>query len=636
VSGGSARADIELPVVESKSFGRTLTIAQTVRERLHQVLVKGAIALLLLLLLSETLMYHLTADSNGRILVRPGFPITHALVPVALVKETDTGMRVDQLSTSEPRGAEAIAQSRLWGFASHLDPHNIKPWFSQIAPLLKPAVRIRAEMLTVAAETRPLPEDSPPPLDETLFLSTLRNQRPVEAASGLYPKRSTDTVECTQGSTRKVDFPLLMVPTEPYSRDLKWQSLLARNDKAAALVTIETEIQNTAYRFRENTEGILADIWSLAFSLEALKPFIPASEDLRKTLVDKLDTPCKGHAAVALRIFGFGADSTRAESILLKDMHASDGETPDALPTASQTIAAYSLTVMAAAHPLNDSTIDALAAILVSTDPDLERTTLSRTVLVAAARRQPLPINLLDHLFTRLEGQPGEFKFGYLAALEILSNNLEFLPPHFAKRLGVWLDNNAARNYTFEEVHEAIGHLLSVDPSPRPQLIQLLADRLSPQTYFPVPALSYRGEPIISSTGDAAAVALGRAFQSRDLPKDTEERLVRFAIGRKDAVDRQIIIDGLAKQWYPGSLKPADIEWRVGSATGDSGRRMLEVDVACSRLVGTSSSSRDSAIAGLVSLWQRQSEPEVRNAIAQIVARSQWPRYGDITMCSGE
>lgn len=637
VSGGSARANVNLPVVESKSFGRTLTVTQTVHGRLRQILVKGGIALLLVILFSEMMMYHLVSDSDGRMLVRPGLPITHALMPVGLLKDTDTGMRVDQLSTSDHRGAAAIAHSRLWGFDSHLDPHGLKPWFTQILPLLRTDIGIRAAVLTGAGEAKPLPDDSPPPLDEALFLSVLRDQRPLDVTSNFYPESSSDTVGCVQGTTHQLDYPILMAPAGAYARDLKWRSLLARNNAAAGLSAVITEIQNTAYRVREgdNTDGALAELWQLAFSLAALKPFMPISEDLRKTLVDKLDTSCRIQAALALRIFGFDADGTRAESLLLNEMEALGGETPNTLPTAGQTEAAYGLSVMAAAHPLEGSTMTALADDLMRQDPDLERTTLPGSVLLAAARWQALPRSLIDHLFAELQTQSSGSNFGYLAALKILSRNLAFLPPELVQRFGVWLDDNAEHNRTFEEVHEAIGFLLSVDPSPRPRLVELISDRLSPETYFPVPAVNYRGEPIIYSTGDAAAVALGRALQFRALPEDIEERLVRFAIGRKDAIDHQIIIDGLARRWYLNSVEPSDIGRRVRDATEDSARRLLEVDVACSRLLGTSASSRTSAIAGLLAIWREEDEPEVRTAIAQIIARSQWPRFADMTMCSG-
>lgn len=136
VTGGAARAHVELPVVDSKSFGRTLTVAQTVRRRLRQVLLRGALLLILFLVSVEMSAYHLAADSTGRILVRPGLPRTHALMPILLANEVDTGMQIEDLLKSNQEDASAIAYGRLWGLASHLDANGVRPWFTQLTPLL--------------------------------------------------------------------------------------------------------------------------------------------------------------------------------------------------------------------------------------------------------------------------------------------------------------------------------------------------------------------------------------------------------------------------------------------------------------------------------------------------------------------
>ena len=241
VTGGTARAEVDLPVVDSKSFGRALTIAQTVRARLRQVLVKGTLALVLLLVGVEMLAYHVTADSAGRILVRPGLPLSHAFMPVALVKEVDTGVRVEDLSSRSQGDTSAIAQSNLWGLASHLDARGVRPWFSRTASLLKTPTRVRSEILAVATEPTPLPEDSRPPIEQALFLSLLRNESPASVALKLYASTGSDLVECVPGRTRKFDFTILNVPSAPYALDLWWQCW--RRPKTDPLIEV-VPIQN--------------------------------------------------------------------------------------------------------------------------------------------------------------------------------------------------------------------------------------------------------------------------------------------------------------------------------------------------------------------------------------------------------
>lgn len=293
VTGGTSRSEIELPVVNSKSFGRTLTIAQTVRERLRQVLTRIALAAVAALVVVQMLTYHLAADSAGRILVKPGLPLTHALVPAALSGEVDTGLQVDQLVRDQD-AASAIAQSKLWGLSSHLSDSGIRPWFSQVTPLLAASSRVRMQVLAAASEALRLPADSRPPLDQVLFLSQLRRERPAVSAATLYEPRETDVVECAPGRTRKLDFSLLSVPPGPYARDLWWQSLVATGDARRTDEAVRSQVQNTAYRAREVKEldDAIADINSLALSLTAIRLAPHSPDALRGALVPLLGTSC--------------------------------------------------------------------------------------------------------------------------------------------------------------------------------------------------------------------------------------------------------------------------------------------------------------------------------------------------------
>lgn len=635
VTGGTSRSEVELPVVDSKSFGRALTIAQTVRERLRQVLVRGTLAVVATLVLVQMLTYHLAADSAGRILVRPGLPLTHALVPAILSGEVDTGLRVDQLDRDQD-DASAIAESRLWGLSSHLSDSGIRPWFSQVAQRLATSSRVRVQTLAAAAETSLLPADSRPPLDQVLFLSQLRRERPAVSAATLYEPRENDVIECTPGRTRKLDFSLLSVPPAPYARDLWWQGLIATGDALRTDEAVRSQVQNTAYRSREAKEldDVIADIHSLAISLASIRRTPHSPDALRSALIPLLGTPCRSHAALALRLLGLSVDSEQLEKPLVRDVLSFDREKQGDLPNAEQTTAAHALAQMAGASPLQRSTIEALASALVDTDPQLDRPTLPRTVLATVASVQPLPRSLIDHLVARLEAPERQHEFGHLAALNLLSRNLPHLPPDAAKRVGVWLDSNAQRLHAMSDVHSAAGFLLAHDSAPRTRLVQLLVNQLSPDTYFPSPALGYRGELTLYATGDAAAIALGRTLQSRSLPEDLIDRLSRFAIGRPEAQDRQVVVDGLAKHWYATTPTPEAIHVRLAGARDDARKRGLEVEAACSRLLGVASGTRDGVRDGLLGLWKSETEPEVRVALATVVARSQWPRHGDMTMCA--
>ena len=192
---------------------------------------------------------------------------------------------------------------------------------------------------------------------------------------------------------------------------------------------------------------------------------------------------------------------------------------------------------------------------------------------------------------------------------------------------------NAAKHSAMSDIHSALGFVLAADPVVQQALIDLLGERLSPATYFPVPATGYRGELAIYSRGDEAAVALGRVIHKRELRNGLEERLVRVAIGRQELPDRNVIVDGLAKRWYPAPPEASAVHHRLAAATGDARKRLLEVEVACAALTLEEPIPRSATLSKLLDLWRLESEPELRIAVALVIARSRSLRYGRTSAC---
>lgn len=631
VSGGSSCADLELPVVDSRSFGRALTVAQTVRRRLRQVLLKGALALLLAMVGVQTMVYHLTADAKGRIVVRSGLPATYAVMPLALGTETDTGFRVEDLKVSAPTALAAIARGKLWGVASHLDASGLRPWFSEISPHLQQPVLARSGVLINASVTAKVPEDSQPPLEQALFLSILSGTAGRTAADRLFAPAEPSEVPC--GSTA-LDYSLLNAPAYAFAWDMRWEGLLAQAQPQTVDAVILRQIQNSAYRTRSfrDFDRAAIDIRQLALSLRHLQLRAADSRTLLEILEARLQTPCRSHAAFALGIFASDAKSRTAEALLLADLLGYDRVKQATIATVPQYLATEALQLLSAERPLQSSTMEALGQKLITEDPLLDHVTPAHKVLRKAAEFQRLPDRLVDHLFKRLEALEGE-QFGQLAALNLLAPNMPLLPADQQTRLVGWLDRKAHGLRTMSEAQVATGFVLAARGRPSQEQIQRLVDQLSPAAFFATPLVGYRGEDVLSSNGEHAGVALGRVLRSHPLPDDIVDRLVRLAIGRPDIADRQVIIDALAVRWYEPALDAAAIHRRLAAAASDDRRRQLEVEVACSRLVDIPR-DRETITTELLLRWRQEAEPELRSAIARVVARSQWPRYADMSLCA--
>jgi len=151
--------------------------------------------------------------------------------------------------------------------------------------------------------------------------------------------------------------------------------------------------------------------------------------------------------------------------------------------------------------------------------------------------------------------------------------------------------------------------------------LEILLARLPAASRFPPQATSYRGETVIVSSGDSAAVALGRVGQSQLLAVETTERLANFAASRPDIQGREEIISCLARQWF-GATKDLtnSIRERLVRSGGDASRRALETEVAACAALKLRPPQKEKVRAELAAAWSREVEPAQRIALAKLIA----------------
>ena len=125
---------------------------------------------------------------------------------------------------------------------------------------------------------------------------------------------------------------------------------------------------------------------------------------------------------------------------------------------------------------------------------------------------------------------------------------------------------------------------------------------------------------MITSSGDSAAVALGRVAQAGILPIDVTERLANIAEARTEIEGRDEIVRGLDRQWYGKNHDLADaIRDRLATCRDDATRRTLEIEVAVSALATAPGSEREQLLNRLITMWSRETDPSQRVALATII-----------------
>ena len=615
---------MSLPVVSSTSLGRPLTISQAIRAGVRRFLVAGLITILVALAAADLLIFHLAVDSTGEVVVRPGFSATYAFMPIHLVGKLDTGVSIRDLNTRDDSVMAQLAAGSIWGVATHRDTRGLKPWLAALEPGLVGAAREPLRALAFGASPKLDVDEDPPPTVEALFLATLRGNSASDTGRALYPYDYALPWSCTEDVSNQFDFTRLLAEPEVFARDVRWISATAPAEPSARAEELANLVKLAAYRALSEQDGErqLAEFDAFAEAVERISHFSPAdalSAAAASFLRGSEGTWCALHASFAAAIVGSAPDSSAAEAELRAVFNTyvrsrqGDGGSPE------QMMAVRGLARLAHYRPLDPATLRALYEMIKRDDADLTAVTPATALLTEIAARQELSAELEALLLENLHPETGAADFAPLTAANLLARNFAFLDSGLKARLREWLRAEAPANPFMGNFHEAIGFVALTEPIAA-DLLVLLQERLSSTSRFPPQATNYRGEPVITSSGDEAGIALGRVAQSAMLEPDITERLANFAAARSDVEGRDEIVRGLARQWYGGAPDlSAAIRERLVASGGDATRRALEVEVACSALANLQSPARKQVVDRLLSAWRSEVEPVQRVALGRLM-----------------
>ena len=609
VMGGVASGPIWLPTVAARDMRRNLSISDTLRMRMRRILAVGAVAVLAAWMIADILVYHLAIGPTGAVLVRPGLAALYGLTPYHLGSKVDTGFAVQDLSPRDQDGFRRLSRGSQFGFATRKDRDGLAVWLAQLEPALQSSSAARARMLA-RADTPKLEIDDPPPVWEAAFVAYASDIAPRSIADQIYPAPSPVKVDCGRPVGGQIDFTLLDVPPDAFARDLVWRALRIENAKhRGEIIQLVTAV---AYRTALARQGTQIGRETEALAAAAALPTSRSWPQL-----PNLDGWCEGAPAALVRVL-IGDDRTRtgAEAALVADLPSAPSPPGKDLPH-PQMAAVAALTALVSRGPLQDRTVEGIVGSFDKSGERLGLDTPLNRLLFETAAHQPLPRRFRARIFELLEHEKGGADFEVIQGFRLLTRNAVYLTLAERNALREWLNGEGGANRTSSALHEGLGNLALVMPL-RPEEITWLMASLSPYSWLPRQAVSYRGETIIRASDEEAAVALAKVNQGQPLEQEAIERLLTIAAHRTDLLERPAMLRGLgfARERFDREI----IEGLSRQKTSAVMRR-LYIDIAVEQVRTMSPDERARVLSNLFHRWQRSRAPELRLALGEIIGR---------------
>jgi hypothetical protein len=469
------------------------------------------------------------------------------------------------------------------------------------------------------------PDVDAPPLLEAGFLSVLRNAEPSAVGKSLYPRELKVDVPCDADASRILNFTLFSSSAEVFAADASWIEFTADRTPDERASRLSALLHLAAYRSQAEKDDAKREREFRSFAKAVVRFFRDSGDEQKfsESLKSRLSADSRGwcalHAALVAALPQLASYSHEAEMNLWRVLFTYDRDKQGDIASAAQTLAGLALSFVARVRDLDQGSVVRLAKTIDQSgsdfDVDLPMPSLLRQI--GSARGYPEPVQAI--LESKLAPTKEEFYFGDIVAAKLLAC-AKSLAGDRRERLRDWLQKTTDRNRTQSEFQAALGCASAIGPLEQSQL-NVLLDHLSPESRFSPPSVDYRGETVITSNGDAAAVALGQYLQQYPLSNDQVEQLVNIAINRQDLDGRQDILRGLANQWY-GSKdddSAGAIVSRFSRALSDSRRMALEVEVAVDHISSLQLNVRARTLGALLASWQQETQPEIRVALARLL-----------------
>jgi hypothetical protein len=434
---------------------------------------------------------------------------------------------------------------------------------------------------------------------------------------------SVDNLNCDANIKNQIDFTSLTPSSAVIADDVRRLIIAAASDPTKAFDRLLGAVKIIDYRRFQGEEVVNEELGLVrALSYLISKQEQVVNESFLSRLRELSNTWCAHGANLLLLVLGDPATRQRAERESADQVLSFDISKQGDLLSSQQESALNSLAAAAQAKPLSPAAIEDIVHIIENDNRGVEGVPRIVDWLRRIAAYQVLPRSTVAFLQKELRRPAGEFDFHQLVAFEILARNGQHLPQDAIAELVNWSRSNAANNLFVSEYAEGLGFLglvtnLGQEPA------SALAARLVPEIPIPLKPdeITGRGDLIIRSDDFKHGVALGRLAQGMPLPGPIVDKLSRFASARRGIADYDQVILGLAVQRFRGT-NLRDIRNRFAVNRSDAQQRAFDVDLATTIVLKADSNNRQATLDFLRASWAAESEPEVKIALGELIAKS--------------
>jgi Caspase domain len=634
VKGGLTSAQIKLPTVAGRSMGRQMSVLDSVKARLRRIIVFAALGTAIAFAFLDITVYHVTLGPKGRLEIRPGPRALFNAVPFHLMNSVDTGIAASDLNMSD-KAVVRLAEGDIWGLQTRRDHEGMRDWLAKIEPDLSSVNRRRILILTsgrLPADGDQIdPEFALAPLQEMVFLRETSSQDAEAIAARLYRVPYQLEIDCNVDPKTRLDVRVLNPPSDVFGRDLLWLAVTLFDLRKDLVDRIDQIVKLTAYRAVHNQRpDVEADPAESNSCGQALTAIARIDREHALTIIAE-HAPhfwtmenkwCRLPTLLALGLLGDSDTRQRAEAKLVDTVLTYDGERQGDILNRDQSTALNELRILAMRRALVPDTLHRISALI--TEAKNGRRPLAVVEwLGSVATTQALPNDVIMLMELNLkQGGPTRDSVTQLEAFRVLARASQLLSDEKVAELRGWASANINASHNPDELAEGLGYLGARISIPDDWLLAL-ANQIKPDVYFSSAQTTARGTRIIRVSDEAAGIALGRVAQSRGLDEKLRDLLVRFALARRDIPERDEVLKGLAATL---PYKDLDIVYWIHRqllrTRSDSERRQLEVDVGVQLLFMEPITKRDELLKGLRERWKSEPEPEIRLALAELIART--------------
>src|SRR5262249_43459581 len=135
------------------------------------------------------------------------------------------------------------------GLRTHVGPDGLRPWLEVLEAGIAPQVQSSLRVFARGEKVQFKPDDDPPPIVETAFLSRLEEVTATELGPALYDNHRRVMITCAEDAARNLDFSVFSAGREVFHQDAAWAALTApAAGRARALHLLEL-VKLNAYRY---------------------------------------------------------------------------------------------------------------------------------------------------------------------------------------------------------------------------------------------------------------------------------------------------------------------------------------------------------------------------------------------------